>query len=163
MLYMRWTGLGWLTPVLVITWFFGGIMVITRVAPVELPLGLVVAAAMTAGGISQWLLGFMLNSTKTPHGRVWHDRHTYFDIPLQYGPIIYAVFALIGVSVTVGTHTSPGLGWLVFIGFPLFILVCYLLLRRRRSPPLAALTPIGGQDPQVRSDLSGCVVSQSAR
>jgi len=74
-----------------------------------------------------WLLGLALNFEWTPSGRGWHDQHTYFDMPVQYGFVPQLVFALILGSIALGRLSSQLYGWLLFGGVPVVALVGYFV------------------------------------
>ena len=140
MIFMRWTGLGCLMPLLVIAILFAGVG-----AGWALTGGDDIRAATLAGaGVMvllaplHWLLGLALNSERTPSGRRWHDRHTYFNQPVQYGLGPQLVFALILGSVALGRLTSPLYGWLLFGGVPAVALAGYGFLdKERRLGPVS--------------------------
>ncbi|HEY9524490.1 MAG TPA: hypothetical protein VIR33_14715, partial [Thermopolyspora sp.] len=102
------------------------------------------AATLAGAGVMvllaplHWLLGLALNSERTPSGRRWHDRHTYFNQPVQYGLGPQLVFALILGSVALGRLTSPLYGWLLFGGVPAVALAGYGFLdKERRLGPVS--------------------------
>lgn len=125
MIFLRWTGHGWLVPVLfVLTLFLAGVID---------PAGGPGAAVVTLlGGTLHWWVGRSFNSEGTPHGRVWHNAHTFFGAPFQRGVVLYILAALVMVAVYVGQRSSPAFGWAVFAGAPIGVLIGYLLYRSRR-------------------------------
>jgi len=114
----RSTGAGWLAPVLILVSLALAVVVAYVVAPDHFPsaaAGLVMAAVLLIMAPLVWLVGWLLNSERTPQGRVWHNRHTYDGTPLQFASWILPVFGLIAVSVVVGASTVPVVGVLVFL------------------------------------------------
>jgi hypothetical protein len=108
---VRWTGLGWLGVLPVIPGFAASLWLLsfmdatmaTRVAlfgPIFVGLAVLVTVP----------LGWALNRA----GGVWHDRHTLYGLPLQYAGAIYAVPALIFVSLGLGRGWHPVAGWVFF-------------------------------------------------
>ncbi|HEY7069564.1 MAG TPA: hypothetical protein VH479_05605 [Acidimicrobiales bacterium] len=81
--------------------------------------GVVIAAVLLLTAPVHWWIGRALNSTMTPQGRVWHDRHTYFGAPIEKGVWVNVGFALIAVSIAAGAATSPIVGWAVLVGTPI--------------------------------------------
>jgi hypothetical protein len=139
---MRWTGFGWMLPVLVIVFFFVGAgvgVILTRGD--NIPAGILVGAGLMMVLLAplHLLLGLALNSERTPSGRRWHNRHTYFNAPMQYGFGAQLVLALIIGAVALGQLTSPLYGWLLFGGIPVVGLVGYGLLDKKRH-----LGPVSG-------------------
>ncbi|HLZ81733.1 MAG TPA: hypothetical protein VKP04_08885 [Ktedonobacteraceae bacterium] len=118
MIYLRWTGLGWLTPLLVLGSFFGGIyggILLTGKSNIlaALFVGMGLMALLSP---LHWLLGLALNSEMKLSGRVWHNRHTSFGNPIQYGFVTQLLIALTVESFMLGNLTSPLYGWLLFGG-----------------------------------------------
>jgi len=114
----RYTGAGWLAPLLVLASLVIAVVVAAVVAPDDFPgaaAGLVIAAVLLILAPVVWLVGWLLNSERTPQGRVWHNRHTYNGTPLQFASWILPVFALVAVSIVVGASTVPVVGVLVFL------------------------------------------------
>ncbi|GII42026.1 hypothetical protein [Planotetraspora phitsanulokensis] len=142
MIFMRWTGFGCLSPLLLIALFFGGVgagWALTGGDDIQVAF-LTGAGLMVLLAPLHWLLGLALNSKRTPSGRRWHDEHTYFDQPVQYGFVPQLVFALIIGSIALGQLTSPLYGWLMFVGVPVAALVAYGLLdKERRLGPVSDL------------------------
>lgn len=134
MIYMRWTGLGWLAPVLFVLTLCGGSTIVGSAAPDGFPVPGSVALATLLGGAAHWLVGRSLNSTVTPQGRVWHDRHTYFEAPFQRAAGLYLLVALVATAVAVGQLSSPAVGWAVFLGLPVAGLIVWRRRRRYRLP-----------------------------
>lgn len=120
-MYIKWTGHGYLMVVLIfaiiLTSFYVGN---TFTGSVSL---LVTAGVMVLLTPLHLLLGWGLNSKRTPAGRLWNERHTCFGLPVQYGFIPQLVFALGIASIALGQLTSPLYGWLLFIGVPVVTLV----------------------------------------
>jgi hypothetical protein len=139
-IFMRWTGLGCLMPALAIAIIFAGVgagVALTGGDDVQSAI-LVGAGVMVLLAPLHWLLGLALNSERTPSGRRWHDRHTYFDQPVQYGFGPQLVLALILGSIALGQLTSPLYGWLLFGGVPAVALAGYGLLdKERRLGPVS--------------------------
>jgi hypothetical protein len=127
---MRWTGVGWLAPVLFVLACFGGGPLVDALTPDGFPVLGSVAIAMLLGAVVHWALARALNSTSTPPGRVWHDTHTYFGAPLQQAVGLYLLVALVAGSVAVGEHRSPAVGWATFLGLPVAVLLVRPLARR---------------------------------
>jgi hypothetical protein len=77
---------------------------------------LVAAVIMLAAGGLHHLLARALNSTVTPQGRVWHNRHTLNRMPMQVsGSITFFAFALLGLAVAIGQWTYAFVGVLFFV------------------------------------------------
>jgi len=141
-IFMRWTGLGCLMPFLVVAMVFGGVAAgwaLTGGDDVRVAI-LAGAGLMVLLSPLHWLFGLAVNSERTPSGRRWHDGHTYFDQPVQYGFAPQLVLALILGSIALGQLSSPLYGWLLFGGVPAVALVAYGLLdKERRLGPVSNL------------------------
>lgn len=143
MIYLRWTGHGYLMPLLVIVIGIAGLRAGHPLAGRDdvWVSSLVMAGVMVLLAPLHWLLGLALNSERTPSGRRWHDRHTIYDVPLQYGFHLQLVVAWILVSVALGQVTFPLYGWLLFGGVPAAALAVYAHRDRERLP---LSTRVGG-------------------
>jgi len=123
-----------MAPVLGVVYFFVGAgvgVILTRGDGI--PVGVLVEAGlMVLLAPLHLLLGLALNSERTPSGCRWHNRHTYFNAPMQYMFGAQLVLALIIGAVALGQLTSPLYGWLLFGGVPVVGLVGYGLLDKKR-------------------------------
>src|SRR5579859_7355116 len=135
MLYVRYTGLGWLTPVLIIIIClvcpFGAVALIgvhNALAGLLIGSGFIVLLSPI-----HWLLGFALNSEMKPSGRRWHNRHTAFGSPIQYGFVPQLLLALTIGSLALGKLTSPLYGWLLFASVPVVGLTGAIMLDTRKQ------------------------------
>jgi len=132
---LTWTGLGFLTYLLsfvivvagVYAGLYGGGTLGGSGGGFSAEL-LVIAGLSVLLAPLHWLLGWVLNSKRTPSGRQWHDRHTFSYTPMQYGFVPQLGIALIFGSVALGYLTSPLYGWLLCSGVPAVALVGYGLL-----------------------------------
>jgi hypothetical protein len=131
---IKWTGLGWLTLILVIASLFTGVWAgYMLTGGGEIPAAVLIGAGvMTLLAPLHWLFGLAVNSKRSPSGRRWHDDHTFFDMPVQYGFAPQLGLALILGSVTLGQLTSPLYGWLLFGGVPALALAGYGLFDKER-------------------------------
>jgi len=122
----RFTGAGCLSPLIAVGCVFAGLAVAGTLFPDDFPspaAGVVIAAVLLVTAPIHWWVGRALNSTVTPQGRVWHDRHTYFGLPIQKGVGVNVAFALIAVSIAAGAATSPIVGWVILVGTPVVAVV----------------------------------------
>jgi hypothetical protein len=115
-MHIRFTGAGWLGLVLpVLAFVAGGIAVTGLGLDLSPAAGGVFIVALLVGGAVQWLVGRGLNSVRTAEGRIWHDRHTLQDAPLQRAAGFYVVAAFVIGCVVLGAATSPIIGVAVFV------------------------------------------------
>jgi len=131
---LRWTGLGWLSPTLLVGIFFAGIyagLILTGESNAFV--GLLVGSGLVALlAPLHWLLGLALNSEMKPSGRIWNNQHTFFGTPIQYGFVTQLVLALTSGSVALGKLTSPLYGWLLFGGSLVLALISAIMLGGQR-------------------------------
>jgi hypothetical protein len=128
----RWTGVGWLSPILIIASLVTGALVGSAASgghegtarSVSLFIGLAVVLALAP---VHWLVGRMVNSEPGPNGRVWFDQHTFANAPMQNIAFGQAWVAVALMSLGVGHVTSAWAGWAMFGG----AVVGALLLRHR--------------------------------
>lgn len=130
---MRFTGLGWISPIMFILVLVGGGLAGVALAPYGVPVGASVAIAMVVGGTAFGSIARALNSTRTADGRTWHDTHTYFGAPIHKGVGMYWLSAMIAVSIVAGNHTAAWVGWVVFGAALVGALIAYSSYRSRRG------------------------------
>jgi hypothetical protein len=116
MIFVDFTGKGWITYALVPVTFAIGIVVglgLDR-GPGQKLLGAGIAAVVVAvvGGAAQWLIGRALNGDTATLG--W-DRveHTTYGIPMELTAPFYPAAGLVMLSFVLGAATSPLWGWLL--------------------------------------------------
>jgi hypothetical protein len=98
------------------------------------PVSLLIGAGVLALLVPiHWLLGWALNSKRTPSGRHWHNQHTFEDMPIQYMSIPQMVFALMFAAGGLGLLTSALYGWLLLGGGLVVMAVGGVLWRNRRK------------------------------
>jgi hypothetical protein len=126
MLRIRWTGLGCLSLLLFIVLLFVSLYIGYTLAggdPGSDPkvestfvaqVFLIGAGVLVLSGPLHWLLGWVLNTERTPSKRRWHNQHTLGNLPVQYMFSYNLVLALIFASLGLGLLTSALYGWLLF-------------------------------------------------
>ena len=118
MLFIDYTGKGWITYFLVPVVFFVGVTVglgLDNSSDAKV-VGAGIAAVIVAvvGGIAQWLIGRAFNGDTTFSG--WERvEHTTYGIPMELTAPFYPAIGLVMLSFVVGAATSPAWGWLLFL------------------------------------------------
>jgi hypothetical protein len=137
MIFIGYTGKGWITFALVPLTFLVGIAVglgLDR-SPGQKIVGAGIAAVIVAvvGGIAQWTIGRALNGDTARLGWV-HVEHTTLGVPMELTAPFYPAIGLVMLSFVVGAGTSPAWGWMLFLAT---LGAAALLVReaRRRRPP----------------------------
>src|SRR5690606_37386912 len=80
MLRMRWTGVGFVTPLLLLLTIFVAVLTAVRVGE-GVGARFAVAAVFLAGAALHRAFAWAVNSEVTPEGRIWHELHTYGGVP----------------------------------------------------------------------------------
>ncbi|MDD9369290.1 MAG: hypothetical protein PV358_04185 [Acidimicrobiales bacterium] len=112
---LRWTGLGWISPVLLVVTLIAGAGAAAAIGSHgDAAAALAVAAVLVAGAAVTWALGRQLNREQTADGWVRTFQHTCMDTPMEHTSLGFVVFALIILATVIGRATSPLLGWLTF-------------------------------------------------
>lgn len=119
MLYIQYTGKGWLTYALFASTVAASVLLGLTVMDVtqDRLLGAgVTGVAIAAGGAAvQWLVGRGLNGAVAD--RPWDAvEHTTYGIPMELAAPFYPVIGLPMVAFAVGQATAPVWGWLLFVG-----------------------------------------------
>ncbi|GIJ26273.1 hypothetical protein Vqi01_14350 [Micromonospora qiuiae] len=161
---VRWTGLGWLGLLPVVPAFAGSLWLLSLVdASMEARVALFGPIFVGLSVLVTAPLGWLLNSTRTPQGRVWHDRHTLYNLPLQYVGAVYAIPALILVSLGLGRGWHPIAGWVFFAisAVAVMTLIIWLTGRsdRRRRQAAGPVSPL----PNVPPTFTGPVIGGELR
>jgi len=138
MIFIWYTGYGWLTYLIAPL----GLVAAVVVAFAVVPDGSGPPAMVTAFGVAftvltapvQWLIGWRLNSHRTWSGREWHNQHTTNGAPIQSVSAVYVVVSLIFISIAVGQQTTALWGCLTLAGslaaFWLLVTLARTLTRR---------------------------------
>jgi hypothetical protein len=136
MIFVDFTGKGWITYALVPVTFVIAVVVglgLDRSSGPKL-LGAGIAAVIVAvvGGAAQWFIGRAYNGDAAKLG--W-DRveHTTYGIPMELTAPFYPAVGLVMLAFVLGAATSPVWGWLLFaaaIGAAV-----YLVREARRRRP----------------------------
>jgi hypothetical protein len=137
MIFIDFTGKGWITYALVPVTFVIAVVVglgLDR-GPGPRLLGAGIAAVIVAvvGGAAQWFIGRAFNGDTASLG--WaRVEHTTYGIPMELTAPFYPAVGLVMLSFVVGAATSPLWGWLLFAAA---IGAAALLVRwaRPRRPP----------------------------
>jgi hypothetical protein len=134
MIYIQFTGKGWLTyalvPVIVVLGVIVGATVMNISQDRYLGAGTTAVAIAVIGGSVQWFTGRLLNGP-TP---TWElAEHTTYGIPMELTAPFYPVLGLPMLAIVLGQATSPLWGWLLVLGaaIPLWMLVRVARLRKR--------------------------------
>ena len=161
---VRWTGLGWLGLVPMVPAFGVSLWLLSLVdVSMETRVGLFGPLFVGLSVLVTAPLGSLLNSTRTPQGRLWHDRHTLYDLPLQYVGAVYAIPALVLVSLALGRGWHPVAGWAFFAISSVAVISLIVWLkgrsdRRRRQAQRPAPFP-----PNVPPRFTGPVIDGEYR
>jgi hypothetical protein len=136
MLYIDFTGKGWITYALVPLTFLVGITLGLGLDsnPDVKYLGAGIAAVIVAvvGGVAQWVIGRALNGDATRRG--WDQaEHTTYGIPMELIAPFYPVVGLVMLSFVVGSVTSALWGWLLFVAVLAAAVLLVREARRRRA------------------------------
>ena len=118
MVFIDYTGKGWITYFLVPVVFFVGATVGVGLdrSPDVKAVGAGIAGVIVAvvGGGAQWLIGRRLNGDTTRSG--WERvEHTTYGIPMELTAPFYPAVGLVMLAFAVGHATSTLWGWLVFL------------------------------------------------
>jgi hypothetical protein len=128
---LRWTGLGWTSPLLlVVTLFAAGGAAAAMRSNGDAAGGLAIVAVLVAGAAVNWALGTRLNRRQTADGWVKTFHHTCMDTPMENTSLGFLVLALIILALVIGRSTSPVLGWVAFAGV---LVGAWLLASGRRK------------------------------
>jgi len=130
MIFIDYTGKGWLTYALVPVVLFVGVVVGLSLdggsGPKYLGAGLAAVIIGVGGGVTQWVLGRAVNGDTA--------EHTTYGIPMERTAPFYPTMGLVMLAFVVGQATSPlwGIALLVCAAVPAWWLV-RAVRRRRRS------------------------------
>jgi hypothetical protein len=135
LLYIDFTGKGWITYALVPLTFLVGITLGLSLdsSPDVKYRGAGIAAVIVAvvGGVAQWVTGRALNGDAARRG--WDQaEHTTYGIPMELTAPFYPVVGLVMLSFVVGSVTSALWGWLLFLSVVAVAVVLVREARRRR-------------------------------
>ena len=114
---LRWTGLGCLTPVLVLASF-----VVVGVA-VDASFGRGFDARATLPALILCAGWAALSPVHWWIGRALGDQHTFMDLPMERGAVLQAALAVMLASIMVGRATSAWLGWGMLVAVPVIVMV----------------------------------------
>ena len=137
MIFIVYTGKGWITYFLVPAIFFVAVTVGLGLdsAPGVKYQGVGIAAFIVAvlGGIAQWFIGRAFNGDTATLG--W-DRveHTTYGIPMELTAPFYPAAGLVMLSFAVGHATSALWGWLLFLAAAAAVAFLVREVVRRRPP-----------------------------
>jgi len=138
MIYIQFTGKGWLTYALVPVVFVVGIVLglgLDRGSdPKYLGAGIAGVVVAAVGGAVQWLVGRALNGTAPPAGE--RAEHTTYGIPMELLAPFYPAVGLAMLALAVGSATSPLWGALFLLAALVTVwpLVRAVRQRLRQSP-----------------------------
>lgn len=136
MIYIQFTGKGWLTYAFVPLTIVGGLVLGAAAMNVSqdrhFGAGVAAVAIAVIGGSVQWLAGRRLNGAATREG--WElAEHTTYGIPMEMTAPFYPALGLLMLSIVVGQATSPVWGWLLFVGAAIPVGLLVRAARRRQS------------------------------
>jgi hypothetical protein len=118
MLYIGFTGKGWITYALVPAVIGVGVLLGLQIGAAfdSRSLGAGVAAVFTAvvGAPLQWIIGRRLNADTVGPARE-RVEHTTYGVPMELCAPFYPAFGLVMLAFIVGQSTSPLWGWLLFV------------------------------------------------
>src|SRR5690606_16052434 len=132
MIVPRFTGLGWLSLVLLAVSLGGSAVVAVTAADAGGPALGIMALCLLAAAFVHRALARALNSTVTAEGRVWHDRHTLGGAPIQALTPVWVLLGLGCAAAEIGRHTSPVVGWVAFGVLVIASLAALALYREKR-------------------------------
>ena len=136
MIYIQFTGKGWLTYAFLPVTIVVAVLVGTRVGDAYQSrfVGAGVAAVLLAviGGSVQWLVGRALNGA-APKGEWERAEHTTYGIPMESAAPFYPAFGLVMLAFVVGQATSALWGWLLFLAAALPAWLLVRVARKRRD------------------------------
>lgn len=161
---VRWTGLGWLGLLPMVPAFAGSLWLLSLVdASMAARVALFGLIFVGLSVLVTAPLGWLLNSARTAQGRVWHDRHSLYNIPLQHVGAVYATPAVVLVSLGLGRGWHPIVGWTFFAVSSVAVLTLIVWLagrsdRRRRQ----AAAPVSFRS-DVPPPFAGPVIDGESR
>src|SRR5690606_10738972 len=134
MLRMRWTGVGFVTPLLLRLTIFVAVLTAVRVGE-GVGARFAVAAVFLAGAALHRAFAWAVNSEVTPEGRIWHELHTYGGVPVEKVTPVWVLVGLAALAMVVAALTTTLIGWLAFGVLVVGSLVAWT---RRREGALTA-------------------------
>lgn len=160
---VRWTGLGWLGLLPIVPVFAGSLWLLSLVdVSMEARVGLFGPISVGLSVVVTAPLGWLLNSGRTPQGRLWHDRHTLYGLPLQYCGVVYAIPALIFSSLALGRGWHPIAGWGLFAVSAVAVIALTVWLKGR-SDRRRRQTAVGASFRTAPSRFTGPVIDGESR
>lgn len=136
MLRMRWTGVGFVSPLLLLLTIFVAVLTAVRVGE-GVGARFAVAAVFLAGAALHRAFAWAVNSEVTPEGRIWHELHTYGGVPVEKVTPVWVLVGLAALAMVVAALTTTLIGWLAFGVLVVGSLVAWT--RRREGALIAGL------------------------
>lgn len=120
MIFVSWTGKGWLTYLIGPGGLLVALVVAAAVTPGEDRQAMLIPFAVTFAALTapvQWLIGRELNSAIGWDGRrEWHNFHTVNDVPVQRVAKVYVLIALVFLAIGVGRRAGGEWGIVTLAG-----------------------------------------------
>jgi hypothetical protein len=134
LIYIQFTGKGWLTYALAPLTIAAGLVlgaIATRVSQDRyVGAGVAAVAIAAVGAAVQWLVGRRLNGAREP----WEPaQHTTYGIPMEMTAPFYPAIGGLALSIVVGQATSPVWGWLLFLATAIPVGLLIRAARRRQA------------------------------
>ena len=133
---MTWTGVGCVTPLLLVLTVNLAVLGALTVGE-GVGARLTFAAVFLAGAALHRAFAWAVNSKATPEGRVWTDRHTYGGVPVEKFTPVWVLVGLAALATVVAALTTTLVGWLAFGALVVGALLAWT--SRREGKVLAGL------------------------